>query len=104
VNEAHDRDEDAVGEPLRSASPKASARALAMPAWTNHMTPRSSRGNCSLVTANSAGDLSTFLPDDETGAGKTAFYIDRYGVKRTGTSLPANFALSSALGSPRSSP
>ena len=31
-------------------------------------------------------------------------YIDWKGVKRTGTSLPANFARSSALGSPRSSP
>lgn len=31
-------------------------------------------------------------------------YIDWSGVKRTGTSLPANFARSSALGSPSSSP
>ena len=31
-------------------------------------------------------------------------YIDWKGVKSAGTSLPANFALSSALGSPRISP
>jgi hypothetical protein len=33
-----------------------------MPAWTNHRIPRSSRGNCSLVTTNSANELSKFFP------------------------------------------